>query len=211
VLSRAVASRSLSWRQRRDRRRIRSRIAFWSLADNTPARALSGSVLAIRSAAFDRVGGFDERFHLYYEETDFLRRLRERIVYVPHAKCRHLYNQSAGESSAAPALYAQSEAAYLTKWNGRRVASMLKRLERPVPAIAAQSIDHRPVAVRPHMWIEASPLPNFDTAAGYLATGESFTVPAAIWDTYRGDVLYLRVVEPSGRVLATYSRSKIRP
>ena len=210
VLSRAVASRSRSWRRSRDRRRIRSRIAFWSLDDTTPARALSGAVLAIRSAAFDRVGGFDERFHLYYEENDFLRRVRERIVYVPQARCRHLYNQSAGQSSATPALYQQSEAAYLAKWNGRWVASALKRLERPVAAAVATSVDGRPVEISSPAWVEASPLSNFDTAAGHLVTGQSFTIPDAVWDTYHGDVLYVRVVNASGDVLATYSRSKIR-
>ena len=211
VMSRGIASRSQWWRRTRDARRIRSRIAFWSLDEITPARALSGAVLAIRSAAFDRAGGFDERFHLYYEENDFLRRVRDRIMYVPQARCRHLYNQSAGESSAAPAIYEQSEAAYLTKWNGRWVASMLKQLERPVVSTVAHSIDAQPVEVRSPAWVEASPLSSFDTAAGYLVTGQSFTVPAAIWDTYRGDVLYVRVVNPSGHVLATYSRSKIGP
>ena len=38
---------------------------------------LSGAVLAVRAADLDRAGGFDERFPLYFEETDFLRRIAE--------------------------------------------------------------------------------------------------------------------------------------
>ncbi|HEV2720145.1 MAG TPA: glycosyltransferase family 2 protein, partial [Thermoanaerobaculia bacterium] len=118
VLGRALATRSRAFARRRERRRIRTRIAFWSLTETTPVRAISGAVMAIRARAFDDAGGFDERFPLYFEENDFLRRVRGEIVYVPAARVRHLYNQSAGPSPEAAALYARSEAEYLRKWGG---------------------------------------------------------------------------------------------
>ena len=61
VLDRALASRWDGWAARRDRRRVRARLAFWRLARTTRVRALSGAVMAIRAKAFDEAGGFDER------------------------------------------------------------------------------------------------------------------------------------------------------
>jgi N-acetylglucosaminyl-diphospho-decaprenol L-rhamnosyltransferase len=69
-----LASRLGAWRTRRSRRRLRRRLAFWALAEPKRVPAISGAVMAIRLRDFDDVGGFDERFVLYFEETDFLRR-----------------------------------------------------------------------------------------------------------------------------------------
>lgn len=204
-----LASRSRAWFEQRDLRRIRARLAFWSLTAPTPVRALSGAVLAIRADELDRAEGFDERFALYFEENDFLRRiaaLRRRIVYVPAARVRHLYNQSAGqEAEAASARYAQSELRYLEKWNGPFAARLLKRLERPLPAFEAQRLDGT-VTLDREVLLEASPLPSFSTAAG-CRTHETVSIPADIWSAYKAPVLYLRTIDPAtGRVLATYAR-----
>lgn len=210
VLGRAIASRSTLWARVRDRRRIAARLAFWSLTEAVETRALSGSVLAIRTAAFDRAGGFDERFPLYFEENDFLRRVGGRILYVPAARCRHLYNQSAGDSPDAASLYATSERAYLEKWNGRLVANLLKRLEKPATSAPATPIGDEPVPAPANTVVEASPLPTFDMAAGHFPRASAVTIPRAIWDSYRAGTLYVRVVDrASGAVLATYARTKI--
>ena len=82
VLDRTLASRWRGWAVRRDRRRVRARIAFWRLARTTRVRAISGAVMAIRAKAFDEAGGFDQRYRLYFEENDFLRRFlcRNRLI-----------------------------------------------------------------------------------------------------------------------------------
>lgn len=161
--------------------------------------------MAIRAADFEP---FDERFALYFEETDFLRRLDERrraIAYVPTARCRHVYNQSAGQvSSEAAARYLDSEVKYLAKWNGPFVARLLKSLERPLggpepPAAAAIDLP------RDGLIVEASPLSSFSTAAGYIPSqGERrVEVPEDVRNAFRGSALYLRTVDPhSGEVLA---------
>ena len=204
-----LASRSPAWREQRDRRRFRKRVAFWSRQQTTDTRMLSGAVMAMRAVEFDRAEGFDERFPLYFEESDFLRRLtamRRRIVYVPAARCRHLFNQSAAQvASEAAAHYAQSELRYLETWNGPFVARTLKRLERPLPAFEAQ-----PLRLPLHLdsldelVIEASPLATFSTAAGYFPVAREIDVPREIQESLSGD-LYLRtVVRRTGQVLGTY-------
>jgi N-acetylglucosaminyl-diphospho-decaprenol L-rhamnosyltransferase len=210
VLDRSAASRSAAWARARDRRRVRARVKFWSLRDVTEVRALSGAVLAIRTTSFDRVRGFDERYPLYFEENDFLRRAGGRIVYVPQSRCRHIYNQSAAGSDEASAFYAASERAYLERWSGRFTASILKKLERPLPAGDAVAMSGATIAARPGTWVEASPLASFDTAAGHRPKTDAVAVPDSIWKAYRAATLYLRVVdERTGAVLATHARSRI--
>jgi GT2 family glycosyltransferase len=203
-LDEVLASRSPRWFAMRDRRRIRKRASFWQLRETTSVESISGAVMAIRARDFD---DFDERFALYFEETDFLRRLaerRRRIVYVPSARCRHLYNQSAGQVAAeAAARYLESEMRYLAKWNGPFVARLFKSLERPVtppepPSAAAVEL------ARDGLVVEASPLLSFATAAGYIPSREERRVelPEEVRTSFQGSTLYLRVVDPSsGEVL----------
>ncbi|MEA2240191.1 MAG: hypothetical protein QOC81_4915 [Thermoanaerobaculia bacterium] len=208
VASRAVASRSRAWARTRDRRRFLARVAFWSLERPTRVRALSGAVMAIRAESFDRAGGFDERFTLYFEENDFLRRVRGDIVHVPAARCRHLYNQSAGGSPEAAALYAQSELKYLQKWGG----ALAKRLERHSADVSPRHVENaRAQSERTgDIVIEASPLADFETAAGHFAAGASAEFPDDVWRAYRGDVLYFRAVErDTGRILDSWAKARI--
>ncbi len=212
-VDRILASRSDTWWRARDRRRIRQRLAFWSAAGPLHVRAISGAVMAIRADAFDRAGGFDERFTLYFEENDFLRRIDERgesIAYVPAAHCQHLYNQSASQESAkAGALYAESEAKYFAKWNGPLAARFLGKLRRPPgehPAVPLRGALEVPAG----HFVEISPDSSFQVAAGYFPDGAGrLDLPPAAWDAFHGDRLYLRTIERStARVGTTYVRYK---
>ena len=200
VIDRVFAGRSRTWARRRDRKRFLNRVAFWSLDRTVGIEALSGAVMAIRSSAFDAVGGFDERFPLYFEENDFLRRMKGEILYVPAAPCRHLYNQSAAGSAEAASLYARSELLYLRKWGG----AFARRFETNLRATSAPEGGDCDDFV-----LEASPLANFETAAGHFGSDLS-DVSDDIWSTYGGDVLYLRAVERStGRVLRSWTKARI--
>jgi GT2 family glycosyltransferase len=58
---------------------------------------VSGACMLVRRAAFDAVGGFDERYFLYWEDADLCRRLRDAghtIRYVPEARVEHAVGQS---------------------------------------------------------------------------------------------------------------------
>lgn len=202
-----LATRSSEWRAQRDVRRFRQRVAFWSLQQTSPVRMLSGAIMAVRARDFDDVRGFDERFPLYFEETDFLRRIaerRKRIAYVPSSRVRHIYNQSASLTGLAAAHYAESEWKYLEKWNGPWLARALKRLERDLPSVILSASEGTPAAS--NIITEASPLASFDTAAGFL--GHATDVPQEIRASLKDGELYLRHVDrDTARVLATYKIS----
>ena len=209
IIDRVLASRSRAWARRRDRRRFLGRVAFWSLDRPTAVHALSGAVMAIRASAFDAAGGFDDRFALYFEENDFIRRIRGDVMYVPGARCRHLYNQSAGGSAGAAAQYVQSEELYLRKWGGAFAKSFEEadedsRIRPPAHGPTGELGLHDGDVV-----IEASPLSNFETAAGHLGSDVE-NVPDDVRDAYRGDILYLRAVDRrTGRVLHSWANARM--
>jgi GT2 family glycosyltransferase len=64
---------------------------------------VSGACMLIRREAFASVGGFDERYFLYWEDADLCRRLRARgyhVRYVPGADVVHRVGQSSRTARA---------------------------------------------------------------------------------------------------------------
>jgi len=60
---------------------------------------VSGCAMLIKREVLEKVGLLDERFFLYYEETDFCARVREkgyRIVFVPDARIWHKESNTTG-------------------------------------------------------------------------------------------------------------------
>lgn len=70
--------------------------------DSAPVDWVMGAAMLVRRDAFDRVGGFDERYFLYWEDADLCRRLRDAgftTRYVPGARVRHSGGASARTDS----------------------------------------------------------------------------------------------------------------
>lgn len=58
-----------------------------------------GACMLVRRAAFDEVGPFDERYFLFSEEVDWMKRAADRgwsIVFTPNARCVHVGGASHG-------------------------------------------------------------------------------------------------------------------
>lgn len=68
-----------------------------------PVGWLSGSCLLLRRAAFDEIGGFDERYFMYMEDVDLGDRLGKagwQNVYVPSAEVLHDKGHATGKDPA---------------------------------------------------------------------------------------------------------------
>ncbi|WP_420109508.1 glycosyltransferase family 2 protein, partial [Mycolicibacter arupensis] len=68
-----------------------------------PVGWLSGACLLVRRAAFDAIGGFDERYFLYMEDVDLGDRLAKDgwlNVYVPSAEVLHQKGHATGKDPA---------------------------------------------------------------------------------------------------------------
>lgn len=80
-----------------------------------PVGWLSGSCLLIRRAAFDQVGGFDERYFMYMEDVDLGDRMGRAgwlNVYVPSSEILHAKGHSTGRDPASN-LRAHHESTYI--------------------------------------------------------------------------------------------------
>jgi GT2 family glycosyltransferase len=85
------------------RRNLQSRDLVASGAESTPVDWVMGASMLIRREMFDAVGGFDERYFLYWEDADLCHRLRQRgwsTRFVPRARVVHSGGASAKTSSA---------------------------------------------------------------------------------------------------------------
>jgi GT2 family glycosyltransferase len=90
---------------------------------------LMGACLLVRRAAIDEVGGLDEDFFLFSEETDWCYRFREagwKVVFFPGAECVHV-----GGASHGGRLYREilrGHLRFLAKHRGMREAERARRL-----------------------------------------------------------------------------------
>jgi hypothetical protein len=71
--------------------------ADFSYDRRTEADQVLGALFAFRKEVFVQLGGFDERYFLWFEEVDFCKRVKAAglaVVYDPSIRARHLGGQS---------------------------------------------------------------------------------------------------------------------
>jgi GT2 family glycosyltransferase len=119
------------------RRRFR---ALWSPDPGIEADWIKGAALIVRRDAFTAVGGFDESFFLYSEETDLCHRLRAagwEIDWVPQAVVVHAEAASTGQ---APEGMIVEKFASLGRFYRRHWPQRLPQLRRAIWVITAEWI-----------------------------------------------------------------------
>lgn len=83
---------------------------------------VSGACMAIGREAFEELGGFDQRYFMYFEDADLCRRATRAgwpVRYVPNAIVDHVGGaSSAGDYRFGP-MHAASMVRYLRDWHGR--------------------------------------------------------------------------------------------
>jgi GT2 family glycosyltransferase len=91
-------------------------------AEAGPVGWVAGSSLLVHRHAFERIGGFDERFFLYFEDIDFCVRMRAAggvVYYDPYITVVHHRGQSARRHKAqASAAYRDSQLWFWEKHRG---------------------------------------------------------------------------------------------
>jgi N-acetylglucosaminyl-diphospho-decaprenol L-rhamnosyltransferase len=113
-------------------------LARWRVAPPVPQVAgpcgwLAGASILVRREVLRDVGLMDERYFLYYEETDFCLRANRAgwpIWFVPESRVVHLVGQSTGVTnpsdapSRRPAYWFESRRRYFEKNHGKAYAVM---------------------------------------------------------------------------------------
>jgi GT2 family glycosyltransferase len=224
-LAAALARRGPGWSHWARRRWRRHARRHWSAKEPLVSFALSGALLAIRRDAWDHIGPFDDAFRLYFEETDWLLRLKAAgldAVLIPEAVARHRYNRSAVSEPRAPQWFAESAVRFRRRYYGRWFATLLARVEAslhqrdsapeaPVDAAGALDDDDGLPELTLHpgtRWVELSPLAvGFPAAAEHLPpeqlSGDAVTwqLPTSVWENLAPGSYRLRSVAESGKEL----------
>jgi GT2 family glycosyltransferase len=109
--------------------------------------------MLVRRSAYEQIGGFDERFFLYCEDTDICRRIWDsgrQVRFEPEAVATHVGGASGDRSGLRPVL-AASRVAYARKHRGR-VAARAEALAIGLgEALHALVKVHRPAQRRGHV------------------------------------------------------------
>lgn len=100
------------------------------------APVLNGAALALSGETVRRLGGFDPRYFLYFEEADLCRRVRALGLtcrQVPDAVIRHHGGaSSSGRSDRALVWYLASLFLYVDRFHGRRTGLLFRAVFKPL-------------------------------------------------------------------------------
>ena len=228
----ALADSWPRWRQQWTERWLRRAVHYWQAQEPRPQNMLSGACILTRREVVAACGGFDERFRLYYEDTDWCRRLRQhgyRLYYVPTAEVAHLYNQSARQDSdAAQARFAESAVQYFHKhygvWSWKLTTGVVNAL-RTYGHVEASVEAYQPLgtlSAPPHLVTETStsgpylfllsPAVSGIPAIARFSATPSLNLPFPAWQQLGAGRFYLRLLAlASLQGLAQWSWEKERP
>lgn len=195
---------------------------FWRSTDPLDTTSLSGALLAFRRDAWMTVGAFDEGFQLYFDENDWLFRIRDaglRSVYVPRAKAIHLHNPKLADDADRSAWATQSFLRFGNRYYGE---TFMRRLfaagSRPavVPKWEPLSGGKPSIALNASadyawpLWVELTPSP-----FGYPAAAACLVEPATRWQfpamrglEFLNGTLHLQLVDDAGREIRGFRLQK---
>ena len=110
---------------------LKKALKYWNSDTPLPTDAISGAFIMTTKKVMESIGSFDERFPLYFEDSDLCRRIKKagaELYYYPHAEAVHLYNQSAKSSPESLEKFALSERLYMEKYYHPCVIKALSQL-----------------------------------------------------------------------------------
>lgn len=191
---RLLAERRERWAEYARRRWRAHARRCWTARQPYVSYELSGALLAFRRSAWEELGGFDEGYRLYFEETDWLERLRRRRLearFVPQAEAVHLYAQSTVGEPRAQGWFEESNARFRRRFYGRLFAACLEGMARMWPPSIRVVTAGEPEAGS-GTWLEVSSSP-----LGYPAAGcrlEPGSMPEEILERIPPDRYTVRTI-----------------
>lgn len=106
------------------KRRFRKRLDHYEMRDVTQSEPVldipiaSGCFMLFRTELLRRLGGFDERYFLYFEDYDICMRMHgiASIAYVPSVDITHSGGNTAGKGSRHIAIFVTSAVRFFSRW-----------------------------------------------------------------------------------------------
>lgn len=168
---------------------------------------VSGGALAVRRSMFDRMGGFQERYFLYFEDVEFCRRVREGgglVVIDPHLRVVHERGRSA-DAAVRQRAYDRSQSLYLSAARPR-VERIVLRILRGIYRHWKHVLSLAVIAGTTTIIAQEVIPPRFllVAAAGIVLTALSARFPRLAWMGLLATLLFGQSVRvPLGGVLLT--------
>jgi GT2 family glycosyltransferase len=103
----------------------------WDYKKPIEVEAVPGAALMIEKNLFNKVGGFDEKFFLYFEENDLSKRVRNlgfKLFVVPQAEVVHKVGQSTGKVKERDKIFKKSRRYFFRKHYGLLLSIFLETL-----------------------------------------------------------------------------------
>lgn len=218
------------------RRRTRLALPWWTAPEPFVAEMLSGCCMLLRRGAVDRLPALmDERYPLYFEDTDLCRELQRRgleVVFHPGSEIVHHWSRSAGPTVGAAGepmrRHLVARAAYFEKFHGKlgraavdAVAWASKRWPaarsfRPMHEIVDLGDFAGPAEIplprRCSYLMELTMAPSWVLAVGIFDEGDRWVCPAGAWEWFFQGQYYMRALDlATHEVLGAWSFRKVTP
>lgn len=179
------------------RRWIRKALKCWLSAKPLDQDMISGACIMTTRKIFNIIGGFDETFPLYFEDTDWCLRVQNagyHMYMLPDSGIIHLYNQSAKQdATASQEKFDYSLNTYLGKHHKNRfyfvkqILGLLKGRQNKMDDLYENKGN---LIIAPTFTFKKNSrklilLSTVDTlipSAGYIIEGDYFEIPNELWD-----------------------------
>lgn len=106
---------------------------FWMLGENREKTmtvdVISGACMLIKKELFKEIGGFDERFFMYFEEQDLCYRVKKagfKAIFNPEAKIIHTLGASLSDKKVIKNYFQKSRYLYSMKYFGQTKAMIVE-------------------------------------------------------------------------------------
>ncbi len=218
-LGRAAANWSTAVERRARASWRRHAWRHWRATKTIKSADLSGALMAVRKDIWQRSGGFDPGFKLYYEEADWLQRVVGNgafTVFVPSAEAVHLHNQSASQNSRVALWRAASSRLFARRHYGRVFARLVGFLAFAGQRVGSKIVDHIPSLGdgRPELDLKsirddvaavevADPILGFPAAGQFVGPEPttSWQLPEDVWHCLASGDYLLQLIDSNGEEL----------
>jgi len=218
------------------KRRLKEAIPWWTAEEPLDATMLSGCCLFLRREVAEALPSLmDERYPLYYEDTDLFRTLAAhglRCVHLNSARVLHHWSRSVGLGESYQGephrRHMLAQDAYFRKYYGRLGAAFVRWVNRIQERYPGEKLD-RPLYPLEHLgsfdgpvelqlpregrWIiELAVAPTFLLACGILHEGKDWTCPQPTWEWFFEGIYCMRAIDrDTGEHLAGWTFQKTTP
>lgn len=186
----------------------------WQAAAPLALPHLTGAFLGARREVLQRLGGYDEGYPLFYEDSDLFRRARRlqlRLLLVPQAAVVHYghrsvaqtWNESLAKARVGRDRYVRSHHGLVARaWDAglHWAARLAPRATSPPPVphdlgtLGSPPV-FAPANARAPWLLELTIDPTFALTAGHVCTGPQLAVSARTWQSLFPTTYYVRAVD----------------